>query len=91
MKESIELIIKGRVQGIGFRAFTAVQAERFDVCGWVSNLSNGDVKVIAQGKKNDLADFVAKLKKGPLYSSVQSIVETQIIPAEQYDDFSIRY
>lgn len=70
---SKKIIVKGRVQGVGFRQFTVYQAEKFNIQGTVRNLRNGDVECIAIGTKENLAEFIEALKKGPPLSRVENI------------------
>ncbi|MEX2457120.1 MAG: acylphosphatase, partial [Balneolaceae bacterium] len=68
MKSEVEkhLIIKGRVQGVGFRYFTKKNAESLGVQGWVKNLSNGDVETVIQGEEEQVKEMVNYLKSGPV-------------------------
>lgn len=56
-------IVKGRVQGVGFRATAKAYADGLKLTGFASNLSDGTVKICAQGLKEDLQTFIASLKK----------------------------
>lgn len=72
MKE-LEATMYGKVQGVGFRAFTRKQAEKLDLAGWVKNMSDGTVRCVVQGPEKDLQDFAEKLKSGPYFADVQDI------------------
>ncbi len=62
MSKRIEATFYGRVQGVGFR-FTAIRfAEDFSLKGYVKNLPDGSVEVIAEGKEDDLKGFLEKIK-----------------------------
>lgn len=91
MKKSIEIIVEGRVQGVGFRAFTLSQAFLFEINGYVENLSNGQVKIIANGEEDKLKKFIEKMRKGPLYSTTKNLKIYDITIPEQFDDFNIKY
>ena len=56
------VIFKGRVQGVGFRFTIERIARDFGVCGWVKNLNNGDVEVVAEGQESVLQDFLDKIR-----------------------------
>ncbi len=65
---SVHVIIKGTVQGVGFRAFVEVQAHKSGVNGWVRNCPDGTVEVEAEGPRPVLEAFLLVLKQGPQYS-----------------------
>jgi acylphosphatase len=66
-------IIKGRVQGVGFRFFVQDLANEYDVKGTVRNLANGNVEVQAEGEEEVLQDFLKELKKGPPLAMVSKV------------------
>jgi acylphosphatase len=61
----LHAIIEGRVQGVGFRAFTQRNAVLFNLTGWVRNRWNGTVEVVAEGPRPDLNKFLGTLRRGP--------------------------
>lgn len=73
MKKAKCFIIKGLVQGVGFRYFTFHLANKMGICGYVKNLSNGNVEVYAIGTEIQLIDFEKKLWEGSNYSQVENI------------------
>lgn len=72
MKE-LEATIYGKVHGVGFRAYTQKQAEKLGLVGWVKNMSDGTVRCVVQGEKEDLKALAEKLKSGPYFAEVQDI------------------
>jgi acylphosphatase len=84
-------IVKGRVQGVGFRYFTVEAARRAGVTGTVRNLRDGSVEAIAEGSPAGLAAFRLELAKGPSFSRVTSVDEQEIQPTNHYTDFDIGY
>ena len=65
--------VTGRVQGVGFRNWTERQAKKLNLSGWVRNLSDGRVEIMAQGSEiNELA-FWQACQKGPLFAKVIEI------------------
>lgn len=66
-------VVRGRVQGVGFRYFVERQAARLRVAGWVRNTTQGDVEAVAAADEDILADFEAELRRGPQLSFVESV------------------
>jgi len=81
--------ITGKVQGVGFRYFVLRQAQELGIYGWVSNKPNGDVEALAQGDKEDLDQFIAKVKQGSAFSRVEDVRINWVNEAEQYFGFEI--
>ena len=75
------IIVHGRVQGVGFRYFTAMQAMKFHLNGWCRNMSNGTVSIEIQGLENDISSFITAIKKGNGFCIVDEI-ELNKIPIE---------
>lgn len=63
----------GNVQGVGFRQGTATQAIQLGVTGWVRNLSNGSVEVVAEGDRAKLDSLLQFLRVGPIGSTVNKV------------------
>lgn len=74
-----KVIISGSVQGVGFRYFTAVEANKLGVSGHARNLSDGNVEVIMFGKQPLLHKLLTWLEKGPKTSSVRDIFVTEMV------------
>ena len=83
-------MVRGRVQGVGFRAFVQREADKLGVAGWVRNHANGDVEVYAAGTAEQLADFGGRLWKGPRWSQVQDVDEMEA-PVQECAGFHIRF
>ena len=86
---TVNIKITGKVQGVGFRYFVLRQAQELGINGWVSNKSNGDVEALAQGEKEGLDHFIAKVKQGPSFSQVEDVSLNWLNEAEQYFGFDI--
>jgi len=83
-------IVRGSVQGVGFRYYTEREAKKLNIKGWVKNNSNGDVEIWAEGTKPDLDDFHKWLRHGPGSSRVDSVDKDEILP-KNYREFNIEY
>lgn len=85
------IIVSGIVQGVGYRFFAERWASQLGIKGYVKNLWNGDVEVVAQGDESALNAFIEKLRKGPR-AAVVSKVSIEYEPvSENFLDFTIRY
>jgi acylphosphatase len=60
-----KVVVRGRVQGVGFRASTASEARHLGVSGWVRNLPDGNVEVLAEGSAEAVDALLAWLAHGP--------------------------
>ena len=81
-EEKLHLLIKGRVQGIGFRWFAVDHARRLDLAGWVRNTREGAVEVCAAGSAAALTRFREAISQGPDGSRVTEVVEVPDSTAE---------
>lgn len=90
-QSGIHVLIEGRVQGVGFRHFTRLNAHRLGVHGWVRNRDDGRVEIRAEGAKYRLEQFIKKVRKGPTHSWVQN-VDIEWKPATgEFHSFYVRY
>lgn len=69
------ILVSGRVQGVGYRAFTRREAARLGLPVRATNLPDGTVEVIACGDERTLAALSQRLREGPAWSEVQSLRE----------------
>jgi len=88
-KKAIHAIVQGRVQGVGFRYSARYAARKLDITGWVRNLENGDVEILAEGSEEALADFEAWLSDGPPGARVDRLLATPRQPTGSFMDFGI--
>jgi acylphosphatase len=88
----LHFLIKGRVQGVGFRWFVHREASELGLRGWVRNTDTGDVEVLAAGPPEDLAELRTELKKGSRGSRVDKIIEHELDESEAANlrDFEIQ-
>lgn len=80
---------RGTVQGVGFRNTTQRLAERFSVAGYVRNLPNGDVEVVAQGEPNDVEEFLRAVSGRMADYIVEARVEDEA--PGNFQGFRVRY
>ncbi|MGB9894215.1 MAG: acylphosphatase [Candidatus Saccharicenans sp.] len=91
MKARFHALIAGRVQGVAFRFFAQHVANILGVTGWVRNLYDGRVEVVAEGDQEILEQFLAELKKGPRLARVEEIEVSWEDYKNEFLDFSIKF
>jgi len=84
-------IVRGRVQGVGFRYFAIRAARQTGVRGTVRNLPDGTVEAIAEGTMAALVDFREALEHGPSYGHVIGVDEIEIQPSGRYTGFEVEF
>jgi acylphosphatase len=75
-------LIKGRVQGVGFRWFVQREAAEIGLRGWVRNTDEGHVEVLTAGEKQDIEELETALRKGSRGSRVDGIVKHDLADEE---------
>lgn len=90
MTECVHVIVKGRVQGVYFRAFTQKEAVKLNLVGFVRNLPDGDVEIVACGEEAALRQLVAWCHKGPLLARVTSVMVKPIDCRQHFEGFTIQ-
>lgn len=85
---TVHLVIKGRVQGVFFRATAKDMADEIGVKGWVKNTEEGNVEAMANGSGEQLQRFIAWCKIGPQKAIVTEVVVFQL-PEETFNEFKI--
>lgn len=84
--------VSGLVQGVGYRFFVVRIARSLGVTGWVRNLPDGDVEVVAQTTEPaKLEELVSQLQIGPPGASVKGVVVEQMTTDEEFSDFRIKF
>jgi len=86
----LHAIIEGRVQGVGFRAFTQRYAIQYRLTGWVRNRWDGTVEVVAEGSHQDLEKFLQALGRGPFSGTTRSIKTDWLDATGKFTPFRIR-
>ena len=71
--EAQRYLVRGRVQGVGFRWFVEREAHMLGIAGWVRNNHDGSVEVLAQGTRDQLSGLHSRLREGPRAARVDSV------------------
>lgn len=87
-KVCMHYIISGKVQGVWYRASTEKKARELNLTGWVKNLSNGDVEVLACGPETDVQHLHAWLRRGPERAKVEKVVAEEL-PWQEHETFAV--
>jgi acylphosphatase len=88
--QRVHVVVRGRVQGVGFRAHVQYSARQIGVTGWVRNVGYDTVEAAAEGERSKLERFVQAVKTGPVGAQVdEAQVEWQVATGE-WSDFQMR-
>jgi acylphosphatase len=90
MIEARRWLVRGRVQGVGYRDFVKREANVRSLTGWVRNLEDGRVEAFAQGLLEDLDAFEQTLWKGPRLADVRAVVALDAPSEFITSDFEVR-
>jgi acylphosphatase len=83
--------ITGRVQGVSFRYYTAREARRIGVSGWVKNEANGSVSVVAEGDQAALEELLEFLERGSPSALVYDVHANWSAASGEFDRFEVRF
>ncbi len=87
--KSVRAVISGRVQGVGYRAWTAANARKLGLCGWVRNRRDGTVEALFQGEVVTVDAMLTLCQDGPLAARVVDI-RTEVAEWEMISGFEQR-
>jgi len=90
MRTRAVIIVRGVVQGVGFRYFIHGAASQVGLSGWVENLANGDVRIVAEGERGLIEDLVKSTRRGPRSAHVAGVTVEWEQPKNDFHAFEIR-
>ncbi len=90
-QQRLNAIVHGRVQGVGFRFFVLRQAVALGLKGWVRNLAEGTVEVLAEGDAASLRELLTALQEGPDAAFVRDVKWHYSAATGEFREFDIRY
>jgi acylphosphatase len=83
-------LVRGRVQGVGFRWFVEREAHILKIAGWVRNNPDSTVEVLAQGTRDQLAGLHSRLREGPRAARVDEVEVNEAEPIPGLTSFQIQ-
>jgi acylphosphatase len=87
--EARRFVVRGRVQGVGFRWFVEREAHVLGIAGWVRNNSDGSVEVLAVGTHEQIVGLRSRLREGPRAARVDKVEEAEANPVGGLSTFRI--
>ncbi len=91
MQKRVEVYFSGIVQGVGFRFTTATLSKRFQVTGYVKNLSDGRVEVVAEGNDLELKNFIASITHSSLNPYIRNVELRKMDYRAEFTVFDIAF
>ena len=87
--EARRFLVRGRVQGVGFRWFVEREAHILGIAGWVRNKADSSVEVLAMGTREQLSRLRSRLREGPRAARVDDVEESEANPVSGLTTFRI--
>jgi len=87
MTQAVRVIIDGRVQGVGYRAWVETEAMSRGLSGWVRNRRDGTVEAAFQGDEASVAAMIAACRSGPRMARVENVDVTALETEKVLDGF----
>lgn len=91
MKRQVHVFYSGRVQGVGFRITAEEVASALSVLGWVRNLPDGRVELVAEAEEQTLERLIEMIRTGPMKNFIHQVDVSWSPASETLGDFRIRY
>lgn len=88
-KQARRFLVRGRVQGVGFRWFVEREAHILGIAGWVRNKADSSVEVLAMGTREQLSGLRSRLREGPRAARVDDVEESEANPVSGLTTFRI--
>jgi acylphosphatase len=89
MIRTVRVVVSGRVQGVGFRAWLARQAATRGVAGWVRNRWDGSVEALFSGERSAVEAMIAACRTGPSWATVEGVTVAEAAPDPEARGFRI--
>ena len=86
---ALHIWVSGKVQGVYFRASTAKKAKKLDLSGWVKNLTDGRVEILAQGSEQSLDALLQWCDHGPMLAKVNEVKHEKLQVEQEHAPFEV--
>jgi len=90
MNAAVHIAVRGLVQGVGFRYYVARHAAQLNLRGYVKNLYNGDVEIVAEGDRGSIEMLIKEVKGGPRSAQVSDCLIEWVNSDNSFKGFEIR-
>jgi len=90
-KACLHAFVAGRVQGVGFRHFVLLVASQLGLFGWVRNLDDDRVEVLAEGPRAELEELLEYLRRGPRSAFVSEVKQEWLVYSGQFTSFDVAH
>jgi acylphosphatase len=90
-RSAAEILVAGRVQGVGYRDFAQRKASHLGLLGYVMNLRDGTVRVRVEGPREVIEELARDLEKGPPLARVEEVSVRWRPPTGRFSSFGIRF
>ena len=90
MRTARHYVVSGRVQGVGFRWFVLEAASAEGMTGWVRNVPDGTVEIVAEGEAEAVERFERAVRRGPGRARVDDVTTDVVAPTGRFPGFSAR-
>lgn len=87
----VHVYVKGRVQGVFFRAVTQKTAKELNLTGWVRNMTDGRVEAVFEGENANVDKMLAWCHIGPPAARVDEVLDSEEPCTGEFRDFSVKY
>lgn len=88
--QRITVVVSGRVQGVTYRASAQKAAKKLGLTGWVQNLADGRVKLVAEGDAATLDEMIAWTHRGPIFARVDDVDVVRSDATQEFTEFEVR-
>lgn len=87
----VQLVVRGQVQGVGFRYFTKRTAQALELTGWVRNCADGSVEAVLEGPEESISAALDDMRQGPAGGHVDALHSEKSPYRGEFNGFEVRF